>query len=286
LKRSNRILLVVGVALAVVSFVVVLALGNFGQQAQTPASVDVPVVVATTDIALGTQVTADMVSTSTKPQAESTGTYQNPDDVVGKVVRQPIVSGAVLTTDDFSTATVQDVTGSLPAGMRAIAIPLDKVDSVGALLQPGDRVDVLLSMEDLDGLNPVVVPSPSQAPTTSGTTVDPYTLLDAYLNNTTVKVVVQNVQVVAAMAKLTDDGSGDNASGQASTDPDMVVLLAVTPQQAEVVRFAQLDGNVSLVLRSPADKDAAAVDTSGITLKQLVDQYGVLPPAPVQPVTP
>jgi len=40
------------------------------------------------------------------------------------------------------------------------------------------------------------------------------------------------------------------------------------------------------VLRSPADASAPAVDTTGITLKQLVDQYGVLPPAPVSPVTP
>jgi pilus assembly protein CpaB len=284
LKRSNRFLLVIGVGLAVVSFVAVLALGGFGQQPQAPASVDVPVVVAATDLPLGTQVTADMLTTSTKPQAEAADTYQNPADVVGKVVRQPVASGAVLTTDNFDTTTVADVTGSLPAGMRAIAIPLSKVDSVGALLQPGDWVDVLLSMEDLDGLNPIVVPAPSTAPTTGGSVPDPYILLDGYLNNTTVKVVVQNVQVVAAMAKPVDDGSGDSSA--AADDPDMVVLLAVTPQQAEIVRFAQLDGNVSLVLRSPSDSAAAAVDTTGITLKQLVDQYGVLPPAPVQLVTP
>ena len=62
--------------------------------------------------------------------------------------------------------------------------------------------------------------------------------------------------------------------------PTLVVLLAVTPQQAEVVRFAQLDGNVSLVLALPADRRAADTATLGITLQQLVDQYGVLPPRP------
>ncbi len=39
-------------------------------------------------------------------------------------------------------------------GMRAIAVPLSRVDSVGALLQPGDFVDVILTIEDLDQLNP------------------------------------------------------------------------------------------------------------------------------------
>ena len=44
---------------------------------------------------------------------------------------------------------------------------------------------------------------------------------------------------------------------------------------------AQLDGHVSLALRSPADYGAGEVTTSGITLQQLVDTYGVLPPAPI-----
>ncbi len=114
---------------------------------------------------------------------------------------------------------------------------------------------------------------------------DPYTLIDDLVNNTTVKVVLQNVQVLAAMpsAPVTDQSSGSNSS-QASAAPAMVALLAVTPQQAEVVRFAQLDGNISLVLRAPADAQAPDVTTGGITLRELVDKYGVLPPAPVSPV--
>jgi Flp pilus assembly protein CpaB len=64
------------------------------------------------------------------------------------------------------------------------------------------------------------------------------------------------------------------------------VILAVTPQQAEVIKFAQIDGQITLVLRSPKDFGDASgnpvqppVDkTSGVILKTLIDQYGVLPP--------
>ena len=42
-----------------------------------------------------------------------------------------------------------------------MAVPLDRVDSVGALLQPGDWVDVLLSIQDVDALNPVVLENPA-----------------------------------------------------------------------------------------------------------------------------
>ena len=279
-------MLVVGVALAALSFVAVLALGAFNQQTpQATPPPDVSVVVAASDIPLGAQITADKLATTTKPKSEADGTFADPQEVVGKVIRRAVASGEVLTNDDFSTTvSVPDLVRSLGPGLRAIAVPLSRVDSVGALLQPGDSVDVLISMEDGDGLNPIVVPNPNPSPAFGGNT-DPYVSIDDYLNNTTVKVVVQNVQVLAAIAAAPQEQT-NLVAGQASPQPDMVVLLAVTPQQAEVVRFAQLDGNISLVLRSPADAGAQAVDTSGITLKQLVDQYGVLPPAPVTPVNP
>jgi hypothetical protein len=50
-----------------------------------------------------------------------------------------------------------------------------------------------------------------------------------------------------------------------------------------MVRFAQISGDVSLILRSPDDRTAGEVPTSGVTLKKLVDENGVLPPAPVAP---
>lgn len=47
----------------------------------------------------------------------------------------------------------------------------------------------------------------------------------------------------------------------------------------------QLDGNISLVLRSPYDQAAAQTATSGVgvTLHKLVEKWGVLPPLPVLP---
>jgi Flp pilus assembly protein CpaB len=276
----------VGVALAVMSFVAVLALGGFGNKSGAKTDPDVNVVVAAVDLPLGVQVTAEQLSTVTKPQSQAANTYQDPQQVVGQVVRHAVAKGAVLTADDFQTGVnVTDVVGSLQAGMRAIAVPLSKVNSVGALVQPGDRVDVLLTMEDLDQLNPIVMPNPNASPGVSGGQPDPYISLDGYVNNTTVKVVVQNVQVLAAIAAQPVEGDQSNNTS-ATPQPDMTVLLGVTPQQAEVIRFAQMDGNVSLALRAPADANAAAVDTTGITLKQLVDQYGVLPPAPVSPTNP
>ncbi|HEY5519286.1 MAG TPA: Flp pilus assembly protein CpaB [Candidatus Limnocylindrales bacterium] len=289
MKRANRLMLIVGVALAALSFVAVLALSGMGQQSpQTTPPPDVTVVVAAADLPLGVQITADKLSTTTMSQTAAVGTFQDPAQLVGRVVRQAVSQGTALTNDDFDTGiSVPNLINALQPGLRAIAVPLTRVNSVNAFLQAGDYVDVLISMEDADGLDPVVVANPTPAAgTTTGSDFNPYTSLDNFVNNTSVKVVVQNVQVLAAIAAQPVNTTDQSNQVPATPQPDMVVLLAVTPQQAEVVRFAQLDGNISLVLRAPADANAPAVDTTGITLKQLVDQYGVLPPAPVTPINP
>ena len=69
----------------------------------------------------------------------------------------------------------------------------------------------------------------------------------------------------------------------------------MTVQQAEVIKFAQLDGSISLALRSPEDFvdpttgepiTPIPAETSGVILKTLVDTYNVLPPEVVETVTP
>ena len=282
MKRANRFLLIAGVLLAAVAFVAVLAFGGMGQPQVAPPPSDVSVVVAAVDLTLGAQLTADALTTQKRPLAEASGTYQQTDELVGRIVRRAVPAGQVLTADDFDSSVSQNVAQSLQAGLRAIAVPLSKVDSVGALLQPGDRVDVIISLHDTDGLNPIVENNPNAGQTTvDGTVPDPYILIDEYINNTTVKVVVQNVQVLAVMPRMIDESNVAEPAG--TPQPDMIVVLAVTPQQSEVVRFAQLDGNISLVLRAPSDGGAADTSTTGITLKELVDLWGVLPPKPVTP---
>jgi hypothetical protein len=78
------------------------------------------------------------------------------------------------------------------------------------------------------------------------------------------------------------------------TGQQEIVLLSVNAQQAEVIKFAQLDGSISLVLRSPKDfLDEAGnpiepipPETSGVTLKVLVDEYDVLVPQLVETLLP
>jgi Flp pilus assembly protein CpaB len=106
-------------------------------------------------------------------------------------------------------------------------------------------------------------------------------------NGTTVKVVVQNAQVLGTLLPPpeTEDGqqapADENANqtgATALTGQKMIVILGVTAQQAEIVRFTQMDGNLALALRAPDDKTTAPDATSGITLAKLMADHGVLKP--------
>ena len=72
MKRSNRLILLIGVFLAVVAFVlIVILLGDDGSgrhAARPTPPPDLPTVIATQDIALGVTITESMVTTETMPQ--------------------------------------------------------------------------------------------------------------------------------------------------------------------------------------------------------------------------
>src|SRR5438105_1752104 len=154
-------MLIAGVMLAAVAFIAVLAFGGMGTTQAPPAPQDVNVVVASIDLPLGTALTADKLTTQTRPVTDASGTYQHPEEIVGQIVRRAVPAGQAFTSADFDVNSNPQIAPMLTAGQRAIAVPLSSVDAVAELLQPGDRVDVLISMKDLDGLNPVVVPNPN-----------------------------------------------------------------------------------------------------------------------------
>ena len=99
MKRSNRLVLLVGVFLAVVAFVGILLLASGSparDRRQRRAATDHgPVVVATADIPLSTRIRADLVTTKIviSLTAQLPGAFTDPSQVVGQIARQPVGDG-------------------------------------------------------------------------------------------------------------------------------------------------------------------------------------------------
>ena len=300
MKRTNRLVLLIGVFLAVVAFVgVVLLVGNppAGNQAGQPATTG-PVVVAKADIPLSTRIRADQVEVKTLALGSiSVGALQDPSQVIGQVARQPVAIGAQITATTLNGGlTGQIIDVQTPAGQRAIAVRVDQISGVGTVIKTGDYVDAILGLTEEQF---------------ASVTIDPANAKQLLVTNpgpkgTTIKVILQGMQVLGALlppiappAAAASAAPAAAAPGTVLNEQQEIVILSVSPQQAEVIRYAQLQANplltLSLVLRSPDDfidpktgkaLPAAVVPTTGITLKGLVDKYGVLPPAIETPVVP
>jgi Flp pilus assembly protein CpaB len=285
LKRSNRVIMLLGILLAVVAFGGVILLFNQKQAPVTATPTELPTVYAKTNIPLGTVITQDMVEARSQAIAvRATDAFGDVGQVVGKTARTEIKQGALLSPADFAAGAGggnQDVAPLLDPGLRAIAVQVDQGTGVGTLINVGDRVDMVVGITGADKFPQVTVdPTTKNLTTVSG------------INSTTTKLILQNMQVIGTLVPpaapaATAGQSGTSTSTAATlTGQQELVILAVTAQQAEVIKFVQIDGQISLVLRSPKDfVDASGKPfvpnpdiTTGIILKTLIDKYGVLPP--------
>ena len=160
MKRSNRLVLLVGVFLAIVAFVGVLLLSN-----QTPSSsappTELPTVVAATDIPLGTRITADQVTIATKAVAgRDPDAFGDVSQVIGKIVREPVTAGAAITAKTLTGGAQGQVLDiSCPATFRCMSVQVDQVTGVGTIIKAGDYVDMVTGVTGTDKIPLVVSPT-------------------------------------------------------------------------------------------------------------------------------
>lgn len=314
MKRSNRLLILLGLIVAISGAVAaaVVANGSGGggtSNGPNPTTLPTPtpeptvqVVVAKQDIPAGTTITAAMLTlksmTLSERDALGGGTFASVDQVVGRIAGSDISNGkAIVDSQDFVTdggAAVEgaDLAASIAQGMDAVPMEVDQVTGVGALIVPGDHVDIVLS---------VYVDQLAITGVKAGTT----TVLNIPGSpQVTTKMVIRNRRVLATLlAPVAPNAGATAATSEAplvTPSPSaplvqfdqrhMLVIVEVMPEEAEIINWAQRAEqqtprnyiDLSLALRSRLDDAATAshTDTGGITYYQLVQNYGVLPPDP------
>ena len=294
MKRSNRLVLLVGVFLAVIAFVgIALILG----QPKTPepgtggVPTTLPTVKAVKDIPLGETITADMVNVETlNVDARKTTAFQDPSQVIGEIARRKITTGAQLEAADFSTSTTGCGTIDVPTGLRAMAVQVDQVSGVGTIINSGDFVDMVVGVTGDKFPVVTIDPKTDQITTVPG------------LNATSVKMLIEGMQVLCRQlppAPAPANGQAAPAPSDATTPlngQQEIVMVAVTPTQAEIIKYAQLDGSITLVLRASKDftrdPETGAIippapsGSEGITLKKLTTDFSVPIPELVEAILP
>lgn len=137
------------------------------------------------------------------------------DSIVGSMIKPPQASNPSTPSADSYSLTV-------PEGKRAVAVPINLVSGVGYSVQPGDYVDVLVTMDIINSTG-------NSQPTTS--------------------LAAQDVLVLSVGGGITTDDP-DNAKSQSRS-----YTLALSVPQAMAVTHGSEKGSIRLLLRNPANTD-------------------------------
>jgi Flp pilus assembly protein CpaB len=298
LKRSNRLVLLVGVFLAIVAFIGILLISNQPDRTTDPeaAPTELPTVIAIADIPLGTAIKAEQVEAQIKPvTGRDADAFGDVSQVIGKIARQNVVAGAAVTGRTLTGGVAGQILEiECPPTQRCMAVQVDQVSGVGTVIKTGDYVDMVVGFKvevltpDLEGNAFTVVPG---------------------IEGTTVKLLLQGMQVMGtllppppAAAQAQDPNAPAASPGTVLSGQQQIVILSVTAQQSEVIKFSQLramepPSGITLLLRSaqdfidpetgvPFENGPIPDATTGIIMRTLVDQYGVLPPNILEVILP
>jgi pilus assembly protein CpaB len=230
--NRNRLLLIGFVALALGAFVSLVVYRNLQSRAGSKAPPGEDVVVAADDLQVGTKLEDKDVRLVHFPSGDlPAGTFHTKTKVVGRGVILPIARGEFVLPNKLAGENAGSGLPSLiPPGMRAVSVRVNDTTSVSGFVQPGTRVDVLLTGNP-QGSN-------EQQTTT----------------------VLENVAVIATGTRLER-----NSAGEAQSAP--VITLLVSPDDAERLTLASSQGHIQLALRNPLDTrqtDVAAVKSNSL----------------------
>ena len=278
MKRSNRLVILVGVLLAVLAFVGVLfILNGEGGDTQEPPVVQATVLVATRDIAIDEEVTADMVEAiEVDPAAVVGHPFVDPSQLTGRPAVIEISEGQQVNQEAVGQVLgVTCISCQLEPGEKAIAFQVDRVTGLDFLILPGDRIDVIVRQQ-------VSVLQATADTINNPAGTQRFEVVAGLEGASTVKTVLQNKRVLYVSqarevlgAEPTPAPDGTEAPPAAITS--VIIVFAGTDQDAELIKFAQNDvetvGPLTAVLRSRDDDVAEA--TTGLTLQLLIETYGV-----------
>ncbi len=159
-----------------------------------------------------------------------------PEDYAQRSLKVGVIQGDYITKAKLNEKGMIGKSAQIPLGSRIFTINVDETQSASNMLNPGDKVDVLVTFD---------ARTPSGMQTRSLT-------------------VLERVDVFAVQDKTKGDRLSSGDSGKVNARQ---VSLVVTPEETTLLALAQRKGQLGLVWRNPLDK---TVNTSKAATEQLL----------------
>jgi len=220
--RPGKSWIVLGVALGIGTIAAVATRSFLSHQVEAieaRANVQkVPLVVAKGDLPKGARLSTDTLAVREIPVEYAQSGAVSPDAferIDGQLLAYPLKSGEMVLWSQLEAPKAPTFSARVAEGRRALTVPVDEINSISGMIEPGDVIDLVLTL-DVAGRKRALT-------------------------------LLQGVQVMATGQRAADDpASGERR--QYST-----VTLDTTPQQAEDLIVAREAGKLTALLRNPQD---------------------------------
>lgn len=230
--RVNKTWAVLGVALLIG---VLAALGARSYLANRMAEIDarsrgnmVEVVVAKRDLKAGERLSADTAAIRPVPADYAHSQSLRPDSfdrASGQVLAYPAKSGEMLLWSLLEPRKAPTFSQRVAVGHRAVTVPVDEISSISGMLEPGDLIDLILTV-DRQGKK--------------------YSF-----------VMQELVPVLATGQRAVDDPKSGERRNYST------VTFDTTPDEARTIIRAREAGKITALLRNPQDARAVADPEAG-----------------------
>jgi len=197
----------------------------------------VPVAVAAVSLPWGTKLKHEMMKTTPYLRESLPAGYCSEcGSLEGRVLVTPLKENEPILESRLAPETIDSggVSAIVPKGKRAIAVKGDKVIGISGFIRPGNRVDVLVTMNDPINKKEIT------------------------------KTVLENILILATGTQIEEKDKGEPS-------PVDVYTLEVTPDDAEKLSLAATGGRLQFALRNVTDTET--VMTSGATASQTLSSY-------------
>jgi pilus assembly protein CpaB len=276
--RRGRILILLGLILAVGTAAAVFILLQGAAQQPEPEVNRVQVVVANQPIPEEEPVEGRLGLKAVPAEMVPEGAMRDLNATKGKLAAGPIPQGTIIQPALLVTPEQLALEGELgklvEEGFEAIAFPINELSSVSYGIQPGDHVDVLMTFVFVDIDQDTQIQEPLCPPDCPGEGKSPTSI--SQRPRRTAQLTVQDIKVlgVGRWNYAAPPPEAQEGEEPPPAQPPSFITLMVSPQDALVLKLArELGANMQLAVR--AQDDRQVFSTQQVTLDYIMARFGV-----------
>jgi pilus assembly protein CpaB len=244
---SNVKALLISLVVSVFAVLLLFSYISSKEKALLEMATPIQVILANRDIPEGMRIDSDMLDLVKIPQKYvQPGAFNDAQRLINRNINVPVLKGTQILESMFIATESESIASKIPANHRAFSVFVTDVTAVGKLVQPGDMVDLMVTVEVGSFQN--------------GRSISEEIITKTVLENILVLAVNQTSSKRRSLntGDINQNAAGnvfktDQQRSSQKKDKIKTMTVSLTPPEVQILNLAQEIGTLSVALRSSFD---------------------------------